>query len=154
MRTGVRSVLAAAAVGALLIWPSATALGDATYPSQHIPLHPVSDAPLRSGFVENIHPNGPNVYAHEVYVLNGAEPDSTYQVTIELFVLDPSCSSTPTPLPTATLETNAVGNAKSQHFFTPADADGLRNATHGAIWTLSTPDGVQYETDCSTIVLD
>ncbi|HEX9122226.1 MAG TPA: hypothetical protein VF984_02535 [Actinomycetota bacterium] len=154
MRTGIRLLLAASTIAALVAWPAAAALGDATYPSQHIVLHPVADAPLRSGFVENIHPNGPNVYAHEVYVLNGASPDTTYQVTISVFVQDTSCSSTPLQLPTATLVTNASGNAKGQVIFTPADADGLRNATHGAIWTLSSSDGPQYQSDCSTIVLD
>src|SRR4029453_3553390 len=44
---------------------------DSNYPPAHIALAPVGSAPLTSGFVENIHANGPNVYAHEIYQLNG-----------------------------------------------------------------------------------
>jgi hypothetical protein len=70
-----RLLLVAAALSVLLL--PGTAAGDAVYHSHHVALHPVGGAPLRSGFVENIHPNGPQVYAHEVYVLNGAQPDTT-----------------------------------------------------------------------------
>jgi hypothetical protein len=40
-------------------------------------LVPVAGAPLRSGFVQNIKAEGPHVYAHEIFVLNGAAPGAT-----------------------------------------------------------------------------
>jgi hypothetical protein len=55
----------------------ASAWGDAVYRSRHIALRPVGSAPLRSGFVENIHANGPTVYAMERYALVGAAPAAT-----------------------------------------------------------------------------
>ncbi len=151
-----RSPLAAGALIAIAVLALPTSAGaDAVYHSQHIPLAPLGDASLRSGFVENIHASGPNVFAHEVYVVNGAAADTEFQVSIALFVHDPTCTSSPTGvIPTATLATNAAGNGKAQAFFTPEDAAVLRHASHGAIWQLSVNGVVQYQTACSTIVLD
>jgi hypothetical protein len=138
----------------LVAMPATIANADAVYPSQHIPLHPVGTAPLRTGFVENIHANGPNIYAHEVYVVAGVAPRTSYDVTISVFVQDPSCSTTPLVLQTATLTTSAGGSGRADVVFSPADADGLRGASHGAVWTLSISGSPVYQTACSTIVLD
>src|SRR5690348_16366101 len=127
---------------------------DAVYHSQHIPLTPLADQPLRSGFVENIHADGPNVYAHEEYVVNGAEPNTSYQVTLMVFPLDTTCSRTPLVIPTATIQTNAAGNGTAYHVFTPADADGLRGLTVGGMWVVMSGSTVAYETSCTTIHLD
>jgi hypothetical protein len=132
----------------------APAFADAVYRSGHYDLTVVDAAPLRSGFVENIHANGPNVYAHEQYALNGAAPNTTYQVVLMIFPLDTTCSSTPMSIPTATIQTNAAGNGVSYFVFTPADAGGLRGETVGAIWTVSAGSAPNYETACETIVLD
>ena len=72
-----------------------SALADGTYHSGHYALAPLAGAPLRSGFVENIHPNGPNIYAHEQYVVNGAQPNTDYQVELSIFPGDLTCSTTP-----------------------------------------------------------
>src|ERR1043165_8971704 len=109
MRRALFSSLAAAICLAGLVGAS-VARGDAVYHSAHYALQPIGGAPLRSGFVENIHPNGPNVFAHEQYVVNGAQSSTTYQVVIEVFPGDTSCASTPLIIPTATLTTNAAGN--------------------------------------------
>ena len=82
-----RRPLAHVAVGvavsaAAVLVVSAPAAADAVYHSEQIPLHAVTEAPLRSGFVENIHADGPNVFAHELYVVNGATPNTTFQVSI------------------------------------------------------------------------
>ena len=128
---------------------------DQVYPSAHIALAPVDSAPLRTGFVENIHANGPTVYAHEMYVLNGAEPNSTYQVTLSIWAANLTCSVAPTlAIPTATVMTNAAGNGVGQKFFTPADADGLRGFTVSAMWTVSLGGTVEYTTGCELITLD
>jgi hypothetical protein len=149
-----RRLLLLAATGGMLLLPSPAA-GDAVYQSQHLALNPVGGAPLRSGFVENIHPNGPQVYAHEVYVLNGAQPNTSYQVVLLIFPLRTSCAGSPIAIPTAQLSTNASGNGKAQVFFRPADVPpALRSGTHGLIWQLSAGGSVVYETSCSPVTLD
>lgn len=140
------------AVGAAVLALAPAALADAVYHSSHIPLTPVGSAPLRSGFVENIHPNGPNVFAHEQYVLNGARPNTTYTVTIH--VGSSSCSSLLFSLDTATLTTNRAGNASTFHVFTPSDVGALANSTIHAFWTVSTGGALVYQTACQTIQLD
>jgi hypothetical protein len=135
---------------------AATVSADAVYHSEHLRLSPVGNAPLRSGYVENIHADGPNVYAHEQYVLNGAAPNSSYQVVLMVFPTDTTCSSSSASIaiPTATITTNAAGNGNAFHVFTPADADGLRGLTVGGMWVLMSGNAVAYETACTTIHLD
>ena len=145
-----RRVLLAAAPAALVIVPAAA--GDAVYHAQHIALTPVAAGEVGSGFVENIHANGPTIYAH---VLRRGMSSTTYTVVIHLS--DPSdttCSSPFLVLPTASLTTNVAGNGSAYHVFIPADAGPLRGATWLAYWTLDTPAGVAYTTSCETIVLD
>lgn len=143
-------LVAVAALGG----PAARA--DRVYHSQHIALHAVDDQPLRSGFVENIHANGPTIFAHEIYVLNGAQPGTAYQVTLNIFALNPTCQGTATAvLPTALITTNAAGNGRGDAVFRPSDVPTvLRNATHGIIWTLSDSSGVAYSTGCQVVTLD
>jgi hypothetical protein len=131
----------------------APAWGDAVYHSQHITLQPVGSAPLRSGFVENIHANGPTVYAMERYTLVGATPGS-YTVTLHLFA-DTSCTSGLGPLPSVTFTTNAVGNGVG-HLRLPPSAipAGFHGATIGIVWELTGDTGATYQTACSTVVLD
>jgi hypothetical protein len=145
-----RSILAVAALAVAL---APAALADAVYQSSHIALMPVGSAPLQSGFVENIHPNGPNVFAHEEYVLKGAMPNTSYTVTIHVFA-GPGCTNTLFDLDTATLTTNPAGNGTAEKVFTPADIDGLANSTIYAYWTVSTGGSVTYMTACQTIELD
>jgi hypothetical protein len=156
MRGTVRTLLHLIAIlmMAILALPLRVAGADTVYPSQHIPLHPVGTAPLTTGFVENIHANGPKIYAHEVYVVVGATPMTSYEVTIAVYVQDLACSTTPLRITTATLRTGAAGSGRADVFFSPEDADGLRGASHGAIWTLSVSGAPVYQTDCNTIVLD
>src|SRR5205823_12191308 len=87
-----------------------SASADAVYHSEHLALSPVGNAPLRSGFVENIHADGPNVYAHEQYAPNGAAPSSSYQVVLMIFPTYTTCSisSTSIDIPTAAIATNAA----------------------------------------------
>jgi hypothetical protein len=130
------------------------AAADRFYHSQHFELQPVGTSPLRSGFVENIHANGPNVYGHEVYVLTAAAPDTTYQVTLLLYPFDVTCSTAPASVPTAQLVTNGAGNGQADFFFAPGDVPTVvRHATHGIRWTVSRPSS-SYETACSAVTLD
>jgi len=77
----VRAASAAAASLAALGALAPGVAADAVYHTQHMQLAAVGGAPLRSGFVQNIKANGPTIYAHEIYVLKGAAPRSTYTVT-------------------------------------------------------------------------
>ena len=132
----------------------AGASADRAQHSQHVPLFAVGGAPLKGGFVENIHANGPVVYAHELYVLRGAEPNTTYQVTINLFPFDPTCSGAPVLIPTTTLTTNRAGNGVARHTFAPSDVPpAIRNATHGSYWTITSATS-SYRTACGTVTLD
>jgi hypothetical protein len=146
---------AVASIAALAALPG-TAAGDAVYHTQHMKLAPVGDAPLRSGFVQNIKANGPTIYAHEVYVLNGAAPRATYTVTNNLFFEDPKCSDPDSNFPSDTgqLRTNRAGNARADIFFVPADVAGFEGI-HGVRWTVQNAAGeVVYRTGCSTVTLD
>jgi hypothetical protein len=135
--------------------PGPAARADQVYHSAHIALHPVGGEPLRSGFVENVHANGPIVFAHEIYVLNGAEPATAYQVTLNIFVRDPTCTSSPVLLPTAAITTNAAGNGRGDAVFRPSDVPApLRHATHGIIWTVSDSAGVEFSSGCEVVTLD
>jgi hypothetical protein len=82
------AVLAAAVVLA------PAAFGDAIFHSHHVAMNAVGGTPLRSGFVEVIHTNGPIVFSHDNYVLNGAAPDTTYTATLHLSTAaDTTCSA-------------------------------------------------------------
>ena len=142
-----RFLLAFALAAALLALLAAPALADRVYHSQHIAL--MSDTGATVGFVENIHANGPTIYAQERYVLVGAEP-GTYTVTLTI-----SSPSLPDPLvlTSAILTTNAVGNGVGKVTFSPADAGSLRGQTVQIVWTVSSTSAI-YRTSPQTIVLD
>jgi hypothetical protein len=131
-------LVTSAMAGIVMMAGAVSARADAVYHSQHVALSSIGGAPLRSGFVENIHADGPSMYAHEQYVVNGAKPNISYQVVLMIFPLDTTCSSSPITIPTAVITTNAAGNGSADHVFTPADADGLRGLTVGRASGLTT----------------
>lgn len=143
---------------------------DRDYHTYHAPLHAIDDAPLRSGFVNNIHMEGPVAYAKEYYDLKGAEPNSTYFAVIELYFNTPDCSGFG-PLEdgpgnvdadgfpgilSAALETNVAGNAHgSSILFSPEIVAGLTGFTHGVNWVIYDAEGTPvYESGCSADYLD
>jgi hypothetical protein len=144
--------VSAAAVAAALA-PAAAA--DKVYHSQHLRLTALGGAPLRSGFVENIKAEGPKVYAHEVFVLNGALPRATYLVTRHFFPFDPVCAGgLDFASQVAALQTTATGNARGDVFVRPAEVAGFEGV-HGVYWTMQDGAGaVAYRTACSTVTLD
>jgi hypothetical protein len=149
-----RITVTLAIVGLAVLAGGLPAQSDAVYHSEHLALRPVAGAPLRSGFVENIHPNGPNVYAHEVYVLMGAASATTYQVILVVFPTDTTCSAGGVQIPTASITTNAAGNGLGQAVLTPQDVAGLRGLTVGVMWLVTTDGIIGYATDCTTVMLD
>lgn len=150
-----RAILLLVVVLLALVFVPVTASADGVYHSEHIALTPVGTQPLRTGFVENIHANGPVVFAMERYVLNGASPETTYQVALNIWVGNLTCTGAPTAvLETASFTTNVAGNGVGHARFSPADADGLHGLTIGIIWTLSIGTTVAYHTACTEVTLD
>ncbi len=150
------SILMVVLLVLVLALSAQTAFADQVYHSAHVPLMAAPGAPLRSGFVENIHANGPTIYAHEVYLLIGAMPNTTYDVALHIGPSGQSCSGPEVSMTTAMLVTNVAGNGKAQKFFSPADANGLHGLTVHAFWTVtkSGATAASYWTGCETIHLD
>jgi hypothetical protein len=146
-------VVVASAMAFAILTPLAGA--DAVYHTEHLDLTPVGSAPLRSGFVQNIKAEGPEVYAHEIFVLNGGLPSTTYTVARNFFFLDPECDGTIVfPSDIAALSTNAAGNNRADVFVTPEETAGFAGV-HGVMWTLTSSVGaVAYRTECTAVTLD
>ena len=133
------------------------AAADQVYHTEHLVLEPVGGAPLKAGFVNNIHPNGPVVFAHEVYQLNGAAPLTSYQVVLMVHPEYSYCAGTPLMVfPTAVLVTNKSGNGKAEAFFTPEDIDALdaHGLTFDMQWLVKNGNTVDYQTGCTVVTLD
>jgi hypothetical protein len=148
--------LLVASVALLVLWVAPVG-ADSTYLTAHIALAPVANAPLASGFVQNIHANGPTIYAHEIYQLNGAEPNASYQVVLSIWKSNTTCTGSPSlQFPTAAVMTNGAGNGLADIVFSPADATaaGIRGLTVGAMWTLWNGTTATYVSDCEVISLD
>jgi hypothetical protein len=130
------------------------ASADQAFHTQRIPLSPVADAPLQSGAVIDIHTQGPTIYAQERYLLVGAQAQTTYQVTL-LVYSDPGCTALLFAIPTATMTTNAAGNAHGKATFSPQDVQGLARTTYYLVWQVSVQGGaVAYRTGCIPVRLD
>jgi hypothetical protein len=140
--------LAAVILGAAVLAGAAAA--DAVYQSERLELRGLAGA-SGGGMVVNVHPNGPQVYANEIYTLRDAVP-GTYQVFLNVFPTSLDCTGSTAALPTATLETNARGNGRADVKFTPDDVADLRGTTISISWTVTGP--ATYVTDCTVVVLD
>lgn len=144
--------VSAAAFAALAPVPAAA---DRVYHTEHLDLAPVGGAPLRSGFVNNIKAEGPRVYAHEIFHLNGARARTTYTVTRDFFFQDPACAGDLVfHEDVATLRTNASGNARGDVFVRPEQVAGFEGV-HGVTWTVRDGGGaIAYRTTCTAVTLD
>lgn len=150
MRPRLLFAIPAVIAAATVLVPAATA--DRAFHTLHAELHSVGGAPLRSGFVNDVHTEGVVNAANEIYHLNGALPNTTYQVTIQFYFADPTCTSAPGAIPTATLTTNGSGNGNAGAGFPAGPPSTL--PTSGIRWEFSTPAGVAYATDCAPLELD
>ncbi|HEV2148360.1 MAG TPA: hypothetical protein VGR37_13240, partial [Longimicrobiaceae bacterium] len=121
-----------------------------------IPVRPVGGAPLQSGAVVDTFMEGPNNFAIERYLLNGADPNATYTVNliISLFVTDCSGQAITQPAPVK-LTTNAQGNGQAMirvpPEFIPAIAKGQTNSIR---WEFVKDGVVRYDTECVAIYED
>jgi hypothetical protein len=154
----VRPLPALAAAAAIVATLAPLAVADAIYHTEHLSLTPVGGAPLRSGFVQNIKANGPVVYAHELFVLNGAAPHTTYFVTRNFYVSEPQCHEVQGKFvfhtPVGRIDTNAAGNGRDDLVVHPEELEGL-TGDQGVFWTVADASGtVRYTTTCTTVTLD
>jgi hypothetical protein len=157
-----KSILILVGVLALLLTPLPVVVADQLFHTVRLSLELTPDGAmdghpaLRSGHVVDIHPNGPVNGAHERYLLNGAKPNTAYDVVLRIF--DGSCAGPADPsldpLKTVTLTTNRQGNAQGKFDF-PAMAPLPAPIFLGVRWTLVDENGVvAYDTDCITIGVD
>jgi hypothetical protein len=147
------AVLAAAGVAA-----AAAGLAAAEpFPAQHFELTSLGGEPLRGGFVEVAHPDGPRVFARHVYQLNGARRHASYDVAIAIWTSSLACAGAPDfVLPAAVLVTNDAGNGLANVTFPPEllSALGLRGLTIGGTVTLARDGSPAYTTGCRINRLD
>jgi hypothetical protein len=142
---GLIALLALAAVPA--------AFADQVFHTSHAAVHPVAGAPLQSGFVNDIHTNGAVDAAREEYHLNGAQPDTTYQVQLVIYA-DQSCDGSPfLTVPTAMLSTNGAGNGNADATF-PAGPPNDPPLQVGIVWQFLANDVPVYTTDCVPVSID
>ena len=145
-----RTVLILISAAALALGLAGSAAADPVYHTERLALQGVGGAP-GGGMIVNVHANGPNVYAHEIYTLNHAVP-GTYQVVLNVYPGSLDCSGTPIMLPTTEITTNAVGNGRADATFTPEMVGELRGSTVSIRWTVSGP--ATYATRCTVVTLD
>ena len=151
-----RRALAVLAGGVVIAF-FATVAAAAPFPAQHFELTPLGGEPLRNGFVEVIHPDGPQVYAHQVYHLNGARSNQSYEVVISIWTSNVACGGDPAfVLPAAVVDTNAAGSGEADAVFSPEllDALGIRGQTIGGNVTLFREGSPAYTNGCNAIQLD
>jgi hypothetical protein len=135
----------------------ATLTAAAPLPAKHFSLMPIGGEPLQDGFVEVIHPDGPQVYARHVYQLNGARSNQSYEVVISIWTSNLVCADDPQfVLPVAVVVTNASGNGQADVALDPevVAALGLRGLTIGGNVTLVREGSPAYTTGCKLIQLD
>ena len=129
---------------------------DSTYPTERLALSPARSGESGSGMVVNAHPNGPQIYAHEQYLLRHARPNTTYQVYLLLGADCASVTTGTTGIQTGTITTNAAGNGSANKVFTFAfvESAGIRGMTFKAAWLVTRNGAPAYRTGCTTIALD
>ena len=143
---GLIALLAMAAVPA--------AFADQVFHTSHAAVHAVAGAPLQSGFVNDIHTNGAVNAAREEYHLNGAQPDTTYQVQLLVYG-DQSCAGSLLfpPFSSAMVTTNGAGNGNADFTFAagPANEPPLQV---GIVWQFLVNDAPVYATECVPVSID
>lgn len=151
-----QGVLAVTIVACAALTTAPGVRADSTFHTQQIPLLAVGTAPLHSGFVVDIHTNGRVNYALERYVLNGAQPDTTYQVWTRLS-FDSSCSPVAASLLDATFTTNPAGNGEAGSVLTVPTilSFGLPLPTTVYVeWNVMQGGVLAYQTTCTPVALD
>ncbi len=145
-------LVVAVLVGAALV-AVAPALADQVFHTSHAAVHSVAGAPLRSGFVNDMHSNGAVNSAREEYHLSGAQPGTSYQVQLVIFASQ-TCAGAPfLTIPTAVVTTNGAGNGNAGATFAagPANDPPLQV---GIVWQFLSNGVPVYTTDCVPVAID
>ena len=146
-----------AAAGALLL-PDVMRLRTGVYHSEASATGRSRERTARGGVRrETSHPNGTQIFAHEIYSLKGALPNTTYQVFLLVHLGDPGCdNSTATNFGSTDLTTNATGNGRADRFIpTETVPLAIRDQTHGVRWEVRLLDGtLVYQSACTNVTLD
>jgi hypothetical protein len=141
-----------AALAALSFTSAATA--DRFFHTAHLELMPIGDAPLQSGFINDVHTQGVHIGAQERYVLNGALPNTTYSVALWIYPRGSgSCAGAPVRMfTTESITTNAAGNGEVGHtFFASPNPQPPGLAPTPIKWVVSLNGVPQYETECALV---
>lgn len=126
---------------------------DSVYHSERLALVAETGA-AGSGFVVNIHPNGPQVFALERYALRDAQPNATYEVTLVIDDAAALCGFA-IEIPMASGTTNAAGNLTLQGMVLrpggiPTCLRGETFSIHWEVWS----GGVKTHTASTVVELD
>ena len=110
---------------------------------------------LRAGHVVNIHASGPNIGAIERYLIEGAKPNTSYNVVTDVFL---SCGGTHLlQLHDTVLMTNGNGDAQGGIVLSDTTLDGFvdggTSLTLGVQWSLLSGGIAAYQTVCTTVTL-
>jgi hypothetical protein len=152
MRSPRRILILTMASAAALLALAPTALADQAFHTLKAPLSAAGTAPLHSGWVSDSHANGPIIGAHEEYHVNGASPNTTYQVVIQFYPGVTGCPGGAVALPTASFTTNAAGNGNADWVFPGGPPAPVTQ--NSAIWQLVGPGNVvAYQTDCQLVLI-
>jgi hypothetical protein len=150
MRGKLIAIVCVAATPLVLV---ATAAADQSFHTSHADVHSIAGAPLRSGFVNDIHTQGVTIGAQERYQLNGAEPNTTYSVALWIYVGSGSCAgATILKITTETFTTNAAGNGEAGFTF-PAGPNPPLPQPIPIKWVFSSGGVPVYESDCVLVTL-
>jgi hypothetical protein len=150
-RTSLSGVAAVAVAVALTGVPFAFA--DQVFHTSHAAVHALAGAPLRSGFVNDMHTNGIVNGAREGYHLNGAQPNTTYEVQLVAFASQ-NCSGSPfATFSSSQLTTNGAGNGNADAFF-PAGPPNDPPIQVGVVWQFLSNGVPVYATDCVPVTAD
>ncbi len=149
-----RTLLLAVALAALALTPTASA--DRLFHTQHIALTPIGDAPLRSGFIQQMHANGPKVYGYDGVMLNGARPNTEYVAVMFVFPFDPTCAGSGIPFQGIPFATNRAGTGHGSGEIIPPEAipPEVRGFVHGFYWIVFTGGAPAYGTACAPLPTD
>src|SRR4051795_10671740 len=148
-----RKPLLVVAVLATALAAVAPAFADQVFHTSHAAVHSVAGAPLRSGFVNDMHSNGAVNSAREEYHLSGAQPGTSYQVQLVIFASQ-SCAGAPfLTIPTALVTTNNAGNGNAGATF-PAGPPNDPPLQVGIVWQFLSNGEPVYTTDCVPVAID
>lgn len=148
-----RSFIAVLGATLALAFAAGPVSADAVYHTERLQLVAQAGA-AGEGFIVNIHPNGPEVFALERYALRGAVPGATYEVTL---VVDgaPALCGFAIAIPMASGTANAAGNVTLQGMVLRPGMipPCLRGETFAIHWEVRS-GGALTHTAATTVTLD